>query len=119
MAKPYLIICDRSPYGSISLRESLDMATAAAAFDMPVTLLLRGDGVYGALAAQASADLGQKNIAKQLGALTIFGVQAIHIDGTALAQRGLSPTELVDGIQVVDSAGIRGLLASAAIVVQL
>lgn len=119
MAKAYLIICDRPPYGSISFRESLDMATAAAAFDLPVEVLLRDDGIFAALAAQDSSDLEQKNTGKALGALMIYGVSGIYVDQASLLDRQLSADRLVPEVEVIDDVAVSRLLAQDKVVVQL
>jgi tRNA 2-thiouridine synthesizing protein C len=119
MVKTYLIVCDRSPYGSVSVQESLDMATAAAAFDLPVQVLLRGDAVYSALASQESGALGQKNLGKLLGALTIYGVNGIFVDGDSLTERGLFANDLVPEAETLEESAINALLAQEALIVQL
>lgn len=101
------------------MRESLDMATAAAAFDLPVQILLRGDAVYGALASQSSDGLRQKDIGKQLGALGIYGVSDIFIESAALDARCLGHNDLLAGIRVLDPAGVKALLRRAGLTVQL
>lgn len=117
--KPYLIVCDRSPYGSISFRESLDMATAAAAFDISVQLLLRGDGVCGALATQDSEGLGQKNSGKQLSALGIYGVDGVFAEGRALTQRSLTENDLLPDVKVLEESEVTTLFSSDFLIIQL
>lgn len=119
MAKSYLIVCDRSPYGSLMMKESLDVATAAAAFDLPVHLLLRGDGVYGALDAQNADGLQSKSTARQLGALMVYGVNGLFVDAEALRDRNLDADQLIAEAQVVDRPEIDRLYAAADCTVQL
>lgn len=119
MAKTYLIVCDRPPYGSISLQESFDLATAGAAFDFPVQILLRGDAVYGALSAQDTEALGQKNAGKHLGALEIYGVGKIFVEGAALVERSLQPQDLATSVTVLDDSSVLELLRSECLLVQL
>lgn len=45
MDQTHLIVIDSPPYGDWRGREALDMAFSLAAFDRPVALLFRGEGV--------------------------------------------------------------------------
>lgn len=119
MATTYLIVCDRSPYGTIAMQESFDLATAGAAFDFPVQVLLRGDAVYGALTTQNSETLGQKNAGKQLSALGIYGVDGIFVERAALTERSLKAQDLLPGVTVLDESDILSLLRDQSLVVQL
>ena len=119
MTKHYLIVCDRPPYGSVGVQESLDMATAAAAFDLTVKVLLRGDAVYAAVAAQATDALGQRNLGKYLRALGIYGVAGIFVSTADLAERGLSESELVADVDPLAPSEIDVLMTAGYLVVQL
>lgn len=118
MPKSYLIVCDRPPYSSQAGTESLDLAAAAAAFDMPVQVLLRGDGVYAALTGQAPQALHQKSAARRLDALEIYGVQGVFADYGSLLTRGLSQADIISSIVAVDDQQVASLLANADLVVQ-
>lgn len=117
--KSYLIVCDRPPYSSYAMFECLDMAMSAAAFDMPVEVLLRGDGVYAALQGQSPSELKQKDLSKRLSALEIYGVDAIYVCRESLDDRKLAPDGLVASVQLMDPAQVSAITARADLVVQL
>lgn len=96
-----LVMIDRAPYGDWRGREALDMAFSLAAFDQPVSVLFKGPGVNWLRSGQEPGDLGQKNLAKQLGAAALFGVEALLVDQDALASYGLSADALSSPAQPV------------------
>lgn len=84
-----LVVIDHAPYGRWSGRESLDIAFALAAFDQPVSLLFRGDGVLWLIPDQDGTALDQKTASKNLGAAAIFGVETLYGDSAAMARYDL------------------------------
>lgn len=84
-----LIVIDQPPYGRWSGRESLDMAFALAAFDHPVSVLFRGDGVLWLASDQDGSALDQKTASKNLGAATVFGVEGLYCDANAMNRYGI------------------------------
>ncbi|SFR45930.1 tRNA 2-thiouridine synthesizing protein C [Marinobacter daqiaonensis] len=88
-----LVVIDQPPYGDWQGREALDMAFSLAAFDRPVALLFRGPGVNWLRPGQDAGPLGQKTVSRNLGAATIFGVEALYADTTSLAHFGLRDME--------------------------
>jgi tRNA 2-thiouridine synthesizing protein C len=89
-----LVVIDRAPYGDWRGREAVDMAFSLAAFDQPVSLLFTRSGVNWLRKGQEAGGLGQKNLAKQLSAAAIFGVEALLVDHSALVEYGLSADSL-------------------------
>lgn len=101
MTASVLIIIDQPPYGSWAGREALDMAFALAAFDRPVSLLFRSSGVLWLTPDQNASAISQKTVLKNLGAATVFGVEALLADTVALADFGISTAGLPAGSQPV------------------
>lgn len=97
-----LIIIDQSPYGSWKGREALDMAFSLAAFDQPVSLLFCGVGVNWLRKGQDPATIQQKSIERNLSAAPIFGVEALLADSVACDQYGLTKTDLLDHVSIMD-----------------
>ena len=92
MSQPsYLIVVDAAPYGSLACREALDVALALAAFDQSVTLLLRGAAVNGLAADQRPDAIEQKNLAKNLGAAGLYGVETILAIREDMQRYGIDP----------------------------
>lgn len=94
IAKRYLIVCRRPPYGESYAREALDVALAAAAFDQPVAFLFLGDGIAQLLRAQDSVAIAEKSLEKQLAALPLYDIDTIYVDAAALRERGFTLDDL-------------------------
>jgi tRNA 2-thiouridine synthesizing protein C len=114
--KSLLIISQSTPYGRSSAAEALDTAMAAAALDVPVTLLFDGDGVLQLLPAQAGSELGVRNLSQLLEALPAFEVERCFVAAEALAQRSLAPDTLALPGPLLDAEAVTALLRSADVV---
>lgn len=100
MAESLLIVIDSPPYGDWRGREALDMALSLAAFDQPVALLFRGQGVNWLHPDQEGAAIGQKTVSRNLGAARMFGVSALFAESEALARFAVtSPDPEVEPIR--------------------
>lgn len=88
-----LIVIDRPPYGDWHGREALDMALSLAAFDQPVAILFRGEGVHWLRPGQNGGAVDQKTVSRNLSAAPLFGVEALYADQSALNRIGLEQTE--------------------------
>jgi tRNA 2-thiouridine synthesizing protein C len=114
--KSLLIISQSTPYGRSSAAEALDTAMAAAALDVPVTLLFDGDGVFQLLPAQSGGDLGVRNVSQVLTALPAFEVERCFVAAPALAQRSLKPETLALPGPLLGAEDVAALLRSADVV---
>ena len=76
MAKSMLLICRQSPWSGSGARETLDIALAGGAFDLPLALLFLDDGVLQLATAQQAAAIQQKDLSANLRALPMFGIDA-------------------------------------------
>ena len=114
--KSLLIISQGTPYGRSSAVEALDTAMAAAALDVPVTLLFDGDGVFQLLPAQAGKELGVRNLSQVLEALPAFEVERCFVAAQALVQRSLKPESLALPGPLLDGEAVASLLRSVDVV---
>ena len=114
--KSLLIISQSTPYGRSSAAEALDTAMAAAALDVPVTLLFDGDGVLQMLPGQAGNELGVRNLSQVLEALPAFEVERCFVAAEALAQRSLSPDTLALPGTLLDGEDVATLLRASDVV---
>lgn len=115
----YLFLLRQSPYGSTLAREALDMALATAAFDQKVQLVFLNDGVY-QLITNHQAELKQrKDISKTLPALALYEITEVYADANSITDRGLEPSELAQGITVINTQQISELIESADAVMSL
>ena len=103
MAKSVLIICNKAPWSGISVRETLDLALAGGAFDLPVSLLFLGDGVFQLVANQKAKELEQKDIIANLQALPLFGIENFFVTEASLTQRGLTAEQLTLAVEVLQN----------------
>lgn len=109
-SKSFLIISRRPPYGSSHARDALDTALTTAVFEQPVAVLFQGDGVFQLLKGQEPGGVRQKNLSATLSALPMYDIERLYVCARAMAQRGLNPDDLVLPVEVLDDAGIAGLI---------
>ena len=107
MAKSLLIISRQAPWNGPSAREALDIALAGGAFDLPFL----DDGVFQLAPDQQPAAVQQKNLAANLQALPMFGVEELFACNHSLARRGLAAETLALPVQVLDDAALAALIA--------
>src|SRR5690606_28859117 len=110
MAKSMLLINRHSPWSGICAREALDIALAGGAFDLPLGMLFLDDGVFQLAPEQQPAALQQKNLAANLQALPMFGVEELFACSHSLARRGLAADTLALPVQVLDDAALAALI---------
>ena len=106
-------ISRRSPYGEDFARAMLDMVLAAAVFDQKVQLVFMDDGVYQLLAGQTPEAIQGKNLAANLSALPLYGVETVYADAESLATRGLRADSLVLPVTVADTGQLKALIAAS------
>lgn len=114
-----LVVCTRAPLRGVLSREALDAIMALAVFDVAVTVLFCGDGVWQLLGEPMQSPLTGKSPARQLAALPMYDVDRLFADRHSLTERGIDDDRLIDEIQVVDSADIAALLAQHDLVLSL
>ena len=110
MAKSLLIISRQAPWSGPSARDAPDLALAVGAFALPLGMLFLDDGVFQLAPNQQPALLQQKNLAANLQALPMFGVEDLFVAASSLAERGLDPDGLGLPVQVLDDAGLAALI---------
>lgn len=110
MAKSVLIITRQAPWAGPAAREALDIALAGGAFDLPLGMLFMDDGVFQIQPGQAPLALEQKNLAANLQALPMFGVDDLYACAHSLAARGVPTDSLALPVEIVDTDAIRALL---------
>jgi tRNA 2-thiouridine synthesizing protein C len=101
VAKRFLYVNRRAPYGTIYALESLEVVLIGAAFEQDVSLAFLGDGVYQLAKGQDTKALEAKNFSPTFRALEDYDVTKVYVDGEALRARGLSEADLVIPVEVV------------------
>ncbi len=119
MHKSTLIISRQAPFSGPSAREALDIALAGGAFDLPLAMLFLDDGVFQLLVGTRAAQLEQKDLAANLQALPLFGVDELFACAHSLVERGVNGSDLQLPVSVLSDAEIVSLLDRFDVVVTL
>ena len=104
VAKRFLYVNRKAPYGTIYGLESLEVVLIGAAFEQDVSLAFLGDGVYQLTKGQDTKGLEVKNFSPAFRALEDYDVTKLYVEERSLQVRGLTASDLVVPVQVV-SAG--------------
>jgi tRNA 2-thiouridine synthesizing protein C len=94
MAKKFMYMNTKAPYGSIYALESLEVVLIGAAFEQDVSLAFIGDGVYQLTKGQSTDGIGMKNFSPTYSALGDYDVNKIFVEKESLEERGLSLDDL-------------------------
>ncbi|MDY0249315.1 MAG: sulfurtransferase complex subunit TusC [Pseudomonas sp.] len=110
MIKSVLLISRQAPWAGLGAAEALDIALAAGAFDLPLSILFMDDGVLQLLDKQQPQTLEQKDLSANLQALPLFGIEQLYVAQHCLAQRGLDHRTLAVAAEVLDDSQIQQLI---------
>jgi tRNA 2-thiouridine synthesizing protein C len=110
VAKKFLYVNRRAPYGSIYALESLEVVLIGAAFEQDVSLAFLGDGVYQLAKGQDTKALEVKNFSPTFRALEDYDVTKLYVEKEALEARGLTAADLVVPVEVVDAGRIAEIM---------
>ncbi|UCB54265.1 MAG: sulfurtransferase complex subunit TusC [Thiotrichales bacterium] len=94
MAKKFMYMNTKAPYGSIYALESLEVVLIGAAFEQDVSLAFIDDGVYQLTKGQSTDGIGMKNFSPTYSALGDYDVNKIYVEKESLEERGLSLDDL-------------------------
>ena len=95
MAKKFLYINRKAPYGTIYALESLEVVLIGAAFEQDVSLAFIDDGVFQLMAGQDTAGTGMKNFSRTYKALGDYEVRKLYVERESLEERGLTLDDLM------------------------
>ena len=99
--KRLLYLMRRPPHGSIFAQEGLETVLIGAAFEQSVSLLFLDDGVFVLKRGQDTAGIGLKDFARGFRALPDYDVEHIYVEERSLAERGLTPADLIMDVETV------------------
>lgn len=91
----------QAPYGNHLAYEALEAVFAAGIYGQKVSLFFLGDGVLQLLNKQNTANSPYKNLARQISALNLYGIEEIYVSQSALNARDLTDDDLLMGAQVL------------------
>ena len=94
MAKKFMFVNRKAPYGTIYALESLEVVLISAAFEQDVSLVFMDDGVYELTKGQQTEGIGMKNFSPTYAALGDFEITKIYVEKESLEERGLSLDDL-------------------------
>lgn len=94
MAKKFMYLNRKAPYGTVYALESLEVVLIGAAFDQDVSLAFIGDGVYQLKKGQQTEGIGQKNFSPTYAALGDYDIRKIYVEKESLEERGLGLDDL-------------------------
>ncbi len=112
VAKKFLYVNRRAPYGSIYALESLEVVLIGAAFEQDVSLAFLGDGVYQLAKGQDTKGLEIKNFSPTFRALEDYDVTKLYVEQEALQARGLTEADLVVPVEVVSAQRMAEIMES-------
>ena len=109
--KKFMFVNRKAPYGTIYALESLEVVLITATFDQDVSLVFVDDGVYELVKGQQTKDIGIKNFSPSYRALDGYDVEKLYVDKQSLEQRGLTESDLLVPVEVLDDKAMGELMA--------
>jgi len=94
MAKRFMYMNTKAPYGTVYALESLEVVLIGAAFEQDVSVAFIGDGVYQLAKGQDTKGIGMKNFSPTYAALGDYDVNKIYVEKESLEERGLTLDDL-------------------------
>ena len=110
MAKKFMLVNRRAPYGSIYALESLEVVLIAAAFEQDVSLVFADDGVYQLKKGMQTKAIATKNFSPTYRALEDYDIDKLYVEAESLAARGLTAEDLVTEVKIIDAKTLAGLM---------
>ncbi len=107
------IVMRKAPYGSVYTAEGFRSIMGIAVFEMDIRVIFVDDGVYALVRGQNPAGLDMKPLGEGFPMLSEFGVDQFYVHDESLAERGLTPDDLVVEVKVVNGAEVARLLEEA------
>jgi tRNA 2-thiouridine synthesizing protein C len=110
MAKKFMLVNRKAPYGTIYALESLEVVLIAAAFEQEVSLAFIDDGVYQLKKGMATKAIETKNFSPTFRALEDYDIDKLYVEAESLIARGLTPEDLVVPVQVLPARELAALM---------
>jgi tRNA 2-thiouridine synthesizing protein C len=112
IAKKFLYVNRKAPYGTVYALESLEVVLIGAAFEQDVSLAFVGDGVYQLAKGQDTKSLEVKNFSPAFRALEDYDVTKLYVEKEALQARGLTEADLVVPVEAVSAQRMAEIMES-------
>ena len=113
-AKSSITFISRSaPYGHNRANLCLDMALASAVFEQDVNYVFLDDGVYQLLKGQDGSAIQSKTLGNALETLALYGIESVYADQQSLKGRSIDSSDLLPGMQLIDSDAVSKLIENS------
>ncbi|MEO8848969.1 MAG: sulfurtransferase complex subunit TusC [Casimicrobiaceae bacterium] len=112
VAKKFLYVNRKAPYGTIYALESLEVVLIGAAFDQNVSVAFLGDGVYQLVKGEDTKGVEMKNFSPTYGALDDYDVNQLYVEQEAMQARGLVEADLVVPVEMVSAERMAEIMES-------
>ena len=111
MSKNILFVSQQAPYGTVFSQEKLQMAMVFGAFELNVSMLFLGNGVFSLMKNQQPDTIGFYNFSRQYRALEqYYDIRDIYVDRASLEESELSQESLLIPVTVINYDEIQALL---------
>ncbi|MFZ5814101.1 MAG: DsrE family protein [Bacillota bacterium] len=110
------VMITQAPYGTVHAAEAVRHVNGALTNGFEAVAALVDDGVWLALRGQEAGGTGFTNLgAAQAEALAnpAGPVPRLVAHGPSLQMRGLSPADLIEGVEIVDDGGLAAVVAGS------
>jgi tRNA 2-thiouridine synthesizing protein C len=114
--KKFMFVNRKPPYGTIYALESLEVVLITATFDQDVSLVFLDDGVYELVKGQSTKGIGMKNFSPSYRALDGYDVEKLYVERESLESRGLTESDLIVPVEVLDTRQMSALMAEQDVV---
>ena len=111
MVKKILFVNQQAPHGTAFSYEKLQMAMVFGAFEVNVSMLFMGNGIFSLMKNQHTQEIGLQNFSKQYRSLEqYYEISNIYVDQHSLEIRALSPDNLLIPVVTLDHIEINTLM---------
>lgn len=104
--KKILLILSQAPYGNNCAKEALDVALTAAAFGLPITLLLTQDAPYLLLKSQQPQQIQQKSLANICSALPMYDIDNIYLETQSAEKKQITQDQIILPVNFINNEQI-------------
>ena len=110
LAKKIMIVTRKAPHGLSNAREALDAMLMGSAFTPQVSIVFMDDGVFQIKKNQDSNSIEIKSIADSFKAFSIYDIESVFVEKTALLERHLNTEDLIIAVKVLESTELSQLM---------
>jgi tRNA 2-thiouridine synthesizing protein C len=112
MTKRILLLVRGLPRAGALANETLDLILVTAAFDLRPTVLFMGEAVFQLIPSAPGASTGVRDVGRAYAALPTYDVDVVYVEADAITRYGLDTSAFSVRSEVLDTEGIRALIAA-------